>query len=501
MSHEIRSPLHGITGFVNLLENTPLSKKQKEFINYIKASSESLLAVINDILDLTKIESGKVELENVCFNVREVFEEIVMPYKIRAEEKGLKFGLAIKQEVPGDIEGDLVKIRQVMVNLLSNAFKFTQRGEINVEVETAGRGKDTAEILVRVKDTGIGIPEDMLETIFDPFTQADLSTTREYGGTGLGLSICRNIVEMMGGRIGVSSQEGKGSVFSFTAACKVRRRSRARHEADGGAEHADIYDMDVRKSEILLAEDNSVNRELFVNILLMKGLRCDTVRNGQEAVKACLDKEYDIVFMDCQMPLMDGYDATREIRRHENDKRHTAIIALTANAMKNDLDKCIQAGMDDYISKPANIKDIMRVLSKWRGQRKNDYFNDAVRELMKETEVDSITAIEIVIRFYEQADRLVKKIRSDVAAEQPEEIAGNLHQMKGMARNVRVPKVARLAEEAEEAVRKKDVEGLEKILSVMEEDLTFLRESSRFMIENSFLYKKGHLSDNSCSEG
>lgn len=505
MSHEIRSPLHGITGFVNLLENTPLSKKQREFVNYIKASSESLLAVINDILDLTKIESGKVELENVCFSVREVFEEVVMPYKIRAEEKGLKFGMAIKQEVPADIEGDLVKIKQVMINLLSNAIKFTHQGEISVEVETAGRIKDTVEILVRVKDTGIGIPENMIETIFDPFTQADISTTREYGGTGLGLSICRNIVEMMDGRIGVSSKEGEGSAFSFTAACKVRRRSRARHGPDGGkgggTEPADMYDMGVRKLEILLAEDNSVNRELFVNILLMKGFRCDIARNGQEAVEACVDKDYDIVFMDCQMPLMDGYDATREIRRHENGKRHTAVIALTANAMKDDLDKCMQAGMDDYISKPANIKDIMRVLSKWRVHRKTDYFNDVVRELMKETGVNSITGIDIVIRFYEQADRLVKKIRSDIAAEKMAETIGSLHQMKGTAGNVRVPKIARLAEEAEEAVREKDVERLEKILSSIEEDLTFLKESSRFVIENSFLYKKRHLLDNSCLEG
>jgi PAS domain S-box-containing protein len=507
MSHEIRSPLHGITGFVNLLESTPLSKKQKEFINYIKASSESLLAIINDILDLTKIESGKVELQNVYFNVKEVFEGLVMPYKIRAEEKGLKLSMTIKQEVPGDIEGDLIKIKQVIINLLSNAIKFTHQGEICVEVEVSERMQDTAEILVRVKDTGIGIPEDMLETIFDPFTQADISTTREYGGTGLGLSICRSIVEMMNGRIWVSSKEGEGSTFSFTAMCKMcrRRRSRTRRKQDGGkgcgAEYADVRDMGARKLEILLAEDNSVNRELFVNILLMNGFRCDIAKNGQEAVKACLDKDYDIVFMDCQMPLMDGYSATAEIRRHENGKRHTAIIALTANAMKNDLDKCMQAGMDDYISKPANIKDIMRVLSKWRVHKKTDYFNDVVRELMKETGINNITSIDIMIKFYDQADRLVKKMRRDIAAGSMEETAGLFHQLKGLAGNVRVPKIALLAEEAEEAVRRKDAGSLDKILSDIEDDLILLKGSSRFAIENSFLYKKRHLLDNFYLEG
>ena len=379
MSHEIRTPMNGVIGFTNLLLDSNLTDTQKDYAQTIKSSGESLLIIINDILDFYKIEAGKFFLDSTPFDMSGACQEVVDLLSTEADSKNLDIKLFYEADARQHLVGDPGRIKQVMLNLISNALKFTEKGYIHVRVEKAEVGGRHDGLKISVTDTVIGIPEQKQNLLFEKFSQTDASTTRKYGGTGLGLAICKELVTMMSGEIGFQSQKGQGSVFWFTLpvwelsseqVLKESVRHHASSEEDGDLDNLELLPGTFR---VLLVEDNAVNQKLAAKILERMGCRVDMAANGKEAVSMVGNLPYNMIFMDCQMPEMDGYEATRRIRDIElankvPAEKRVPIIAITANAMRGDREKCLEEGMDDYIAKPVDARQIGRVVERWRHQ-------------------------------------------------------------------------------------------------------------------------------------
>ncbi len=497
MSHEIRTPLNAIIGMTRLLSDTYLSSEQYDYTKTIRSSSEVLLFLINDILDFSKIEAGKLDLEIIDFNLKNTIEEVVGILSIRADEKGLRLSHTVESDVSIYLRGDPIRLRQIMTNLVNNAVKFTENGEVTIHVSVEEHCDANTRLQFSILDTGIGIPKDRLDSLFKSFSQGNASITRNYGGTGLGLAISKQLTEMMDGKVGVESELGIGSKFWFTALFE-KQTGKLKYDADKPPVPGFQFPISEHNIHILLVEDNEVNRKVVLALLKKLGFNADIACNGKQAVEMLGKSSYDIVLMDIQMPEMNGIEATKVIRDPGSKviRHDIPVIAMTANAMKGDRELCLEAGMDDYIAKPVEPGELLALIRKHYENKdpehniRNSEFSHPVPgfrfpvssfqevfdidELLYHMGGDESFSKELLEMFPQLMSEEIDILKGALNGNNAEQVTVQAHSIKGMAANIAAPKLRAVAYEMEIAGERGELDRVRLLMDTLEQEFEML---------------------------
>lgn len=497
MSHEIRTPFSGVLGMVELLGQTSLSDEQKEYVNHISTSTRSLLNIIDDILDISKIEAGTLQLSQDIFAIKSFIEKIMLPFQAEAAAKGLDLQWSVSDHLPAFLFGDFNKIRQVITNLVGNSIKFTGSGYIRLAVTAEKESPNSVILTFVLEDSGTGIPDDKLKSVFEPFMQADSTISRQFGGTGLGLFICKNLIKLMGGEISLKSGTGRGTAVTFTLPLLVAEGFAGKEaEAAGDRQIAAGKDVESRKSHrysILVAEDDEVNRLIISRILEKAGHAVCLVTNGREALEKFESQTFDLVLMDIQMPLMDGYSATAAMRKLEQDKkRKTPIVALTAHAMAGDREKSIAAGMNDHLTKPLQTETLLQLIEKLSpgeqravsGSVSDTFQGESLPAMQKgfdqlylDLQMDLAFMEKMAYQFKTSAEKQLLDLKSAAAKSDAEQFRLSAHKLKGSLSVMRAEKAGSMAAGLEKMGQKGKLAGAEALLRQLAEEIDLVTEN------------------------
>ena len=499
MSHEIRTPLNGIIGFLDFLKQTPLSEKQQKYVDNIKLSANSLLEIINDILDFSKIEAGKLDLELIEEDIVETVHKAVRILQFHAQQKGLSLLLDIQPGIPQYARHDPIRLKQVLVNLLSNAVKFTERGEVELKMQYTLKKERQCVYHFSVRDTGIGINREQREKLFEAFSQADPSTTRKYGGTGLGLAISNKLVKKMGSQLTVESEPGVGSVFSFSMETVWTKKENHIPKVRKNL-HPPAKKM-AASPKILVAEDVEINMELVTNLIqeYIPNATIFKAMDGEKALKKAVTEKPDLILMDVHMPLMNGLDATRKIREHESLKKQMPIIALTAGVVKEDIEHCFKAGMDDYLTKPIRHDKFIEVLSQFLEphepnaddeQQQDDQPNEETSDQFVEIQGvdveeginrfvgDRALYFKLLMQFAGESAKFINELIKAYEDKDQETFRSTAHKIKGLAYNLSAIEMGDAAKTLEKTAKEDwDDEQLQKLLDDLSKKHRRLKES------------------------
>lgn len=432
MSHEIRTPMNSILGFSDLLKKTNLDKTQSEYLMAVKSSGSNLLNIINDILDFSKIEAGKLSIEKISFNVLDLLESLKVMFTPKSEEKQITFKLNIDKNIPTYIFGDPTRLTQILINLINNAIKFTNQGEVKLSCEVKSIEHDMVQLVFKITDTGIGIPTDKTTSVFERFNQGNTETTRKYGGNGLGLAIVKQLVEIQNGDITLKSKEGVGSEFTVRMSYPISYEEKS---IITEGKHVSLKIYSDTPLNILLAEDHKLNQTLAINYLTGFGLHVDLTENGIEVLEKLKEKNYDLILMDIQMPLLDGYNTAKAIR--QDLKNNIPIIAMTAHIMANEKEKCLQYGMNDYLSKPFKELDLYTIIQSNLGNKIK--FEKSDEKTFTVINQEHLTVLsrgnkkfkkEVIEIFVEQCPKEIKELEFAITHKNYETIRSTSHKMK-----------------------------------------------------------------------